>query len=547
MTDDALPLPSIERAAHGWRFLLDGRPALLLGGQLHNSTPTDVDLPAVLDRVRRLHADTVIGSASWSLVEPDEGRFDFATVDAQLKAARAAGFRLVLIWFGAFKNAASTYAPSWVRADPVRFPRAVVTGGRKEAFSHPGATPKPVLSVFSPELSGADRAAFVALLRHLASADPQHTVVLVQVENEVGLLGDSRDRSALADAAWSAEVPAELTAYLAAHEAELVPELADLWRAGGRRERGSWAEVFGTDGRAEEVFMAWGFARYAEDLAAAGKAEKALPMFANAWLGPQPGQQEAGDYPSGGPTARVLDVWKAAAPSLDLLAPDVYVDDAKAGMAPYHRPGNPFFVPEPRVRTGSLFWALGALKELGFSAFGIDDVREGSSLAHAYEVLSGMQQVIGDAQADGRIAGVLLEQGEREEIVLGDLRITVRGSRALLQQLLLDAGVEAPSPVIDAPRETDHGIPEPADTRAFGLVIQEGPDNLLVVGQDLTLDFAAEGAVVEVDAVEAGRFEAGEWRRTRIVNGDERLQIVPLDRVGAARVRLLRLPPALEH
>src|SRR4051794_22764116 len=150
MTDDALPLPRIERTEHGYRFLLDGRPAVLLGGQLHNSTPTDVALPAVLDRVRRLHADVVLGSASWSLVEPDEGRFDFATVDAQLEAARRAGLRLVLIWFGAFKNAASTYAPSWVRADPARFPRAVVAGGGEEGVSYARAAPQPGLAVVSP-------------------------------------------------------------------------------------------------------------------------------------------------------------------------------------------------------------------------------------------------------------------------------------------------------------------------------------------------------------------------------------------------------------
>jgi hypothetical protein len=543
VTEPAVPLPRIERTAHGWRFLLDGRPGLLLGGQLHNSTPTDIELPAVLDRVGRLHANVVIGSVSWTLVEPEKGGFDFTTVDAQLRAARDAGLRLVLIWFGAFKNAASTYAPSWVRADPDRFPRAVVRGGRNEAFSYAGATPKPVLSVLSPELRAADRAAFVAFLQHLAAADPQHTVVLVQVENEVGLLGDSRDRSLQADAAWSADVPSDLLEHLAAHEEELVPELAELWRAGGRRAHGSWAEVFGTDWRAEEVFMAWAFAAYAEELARAGKAVKPLPMFANAWLGPQPGQPEAGDYPSGGPTARVLDVWKAGAPSLDLLAPDVYVDDAKAGMAPYFRPDNPVLVPESRVRTGSLFWVLGALRGIGFSAFGIDDVREDSRLAQAYDVLSGMQHVIADAQAEGRIAGVLLEQGEREEVALGDLRITIQGSRALLQRLLLDAGVQAPPPDVDAPSETEGGMPERADVRAFGLVVQEGPDQLLVVGQDLTLDFAAEGVVVEVDSVEAGRFEAGTWRRTRILNGDERLSIVPHDRVGATRVRLIRLPP----
>ena len=144
----------------------------------------------------------MIGAASWAQVEPVEGSFDFSTVDAQVEAARARGLRLVLIWFGAFKNAASTYAPGWVRRDVGRFPRAVATGTDTALFTYPGAMPKPVLSVFSADLLDADRRAFVRFMEHLARPIPEHIVVMVQVENEVGLLRDSRDRSPAAEAAW---------------------------------------------------------------------------------------------------------------------------------------------------------------------------------------------------------------------------------------------------------------------------------------------------------------------------------------------------------
>lgn len=543
-SDTYRPLPMIERSGAAHRFLVDGKPTLLLGGQLHNSTPTDVELPRVLERVRELKASVVIGSASWSLVEPYEGHFDFSSVDRQLEAARAVGLRLVLIWFGAFKNAGSTYAPGWVRADPARFPRAVTDAGRKEAFTHPDATAKPVLSVFSEALRVSDERAFAAFVEHLQVADVQHTVVLVQVENEVGLLKDSRDRSPSAADAWLQAVPETLVRYFDEHESTLTEPIADLWRRHGRRTDGTWEEVFGNGWEADEVFMAWHFATYAERLAAAGKAVKPLPMYANAWLGPQPGQPEAGDYPSGGPASRVLDIWKAAAPSIDFLSPDIYIDDAKRALAPYVRGDNPLFVPESRVRTGSLFWALGQ-GALGFSAFGIDDVRAGSRLAQAYEVLGGMADVVTAAQAEGRIAGVLLEDGERQNLPFDDLRIVVQGSRALLQRMLLDAGVQAPPPFVDAPSETEHGIPEAADTRAFGLVIRQAPDEYVVVGQNLTVDFAIQDSIVEIDSVEAGHFEHGVWQTTRVINGDERLTIVPLDTVGIARVRLMRLPASL--
>ncbi|CCH88187.1 Glycoside hydrolase [Modestobacter italicus] len=540
------PVPFLRATDGGAQLVVDGEPTLLLGGQLHNSAASDPEhLRRVVDHVADLHAGTVIGSAGWAQVEPVEGTFDFSTVDAQLAAARDRGLHLVLIWFGAFKNAASTYAPRWVRADSRRFPRAVVDPGMHQVFSYPGAMPKPVLSVFSPELLAADRAAFVALVRHLAEADPEHVVVMVQVENEIGLLGDSRDRSPAADEAWAQQVPAELLTHLAGHADSLRPELAELWQRNGRRTAGTWAEVFGAGWEAEEVFMAWAFARHVEELAAAGKAVTPLPMYVNAWLGPQPGQSRAGEYPSGGPTSRVLDVWKAAAPSLDLLAPDVYVDDAQAAMADYDRPDNPLFIPETRFRTGSLFWALGHHRALGFSVFGIEDGRTGSQLARAYALLRPLAPAIAAAQAEGRIEGILLDEETPESTFrLGGLEVTARGSWELLGRMLLDAGVQPPPPPPPPPSETEgaEGPPAPADTRPFGLLLAEGEDTFLLVGQGVSVDFSTPGETVEVDQVQELRFDAGRWYDGRLLNGDERLHVIPLGDLGAARITLLRTP-----
>ena len=138
-------------------------------------------------------------------------------------------------------------------------------------------------------------------------------------------------------------------------------------------------------------------------------------MYANAWLGPQPGQPQAGDYPSGGPVGRVIDVWKAAAPSLDLVAPDIYVDDAKPVLRDYDRPDNPVFVPESRFAVGRMFWALGHHRALGFSVFGVDHARPDGQLGRACALLGEMEDVITAAQAEGRIAGVLLDDGETEQ------------------------------------------------------------------------------------------------------------------------------------
>ena len=196
-------------------------------------------------------------------------------------------------------------------------------------------------------------------MRHIKQTDPQHTVIMMQVENESGSLGDSRDRSPLAEAAWKQQVPVPLMNYFTRNKASLLPEMQQVWGRNGYRTSGTWAEVFGSDERADEIFMAYYIGRFIGEVAKAGKAELNIPMYANAWLGPQPGADVPGQWPSGGPVAGVLDVYHAAAPSLDFLAPDIYVEDFKGTCALYTRAGNPLFIPEARDQVGNLFWALG--------------------------------------------------------------------------------------------------------------------------------------------------------------------------------------------
>lgn len=534
----AEPLPVISNR----QLIVDGKPYLALGGELHNSSASSADyMRSIWDKLQAMHVRTVVSTVSWEDAEPTEGQFDFSRVDAQIAEARKRDMRLVLIWFGAFKNATSTYAPTWVRGDTHRFPRAVASAALKEAFTYQGAMPKPVLSVFSPNLLKADRAAFVALMKHLAAVDADHRVIMVQVNNETGLLRDSRDRSALAQAAWTTPVPPALLAFLATHRAELKPDLDAVWSRQGRRRSGTWAQVFGTDWQADEIFMAWHFASYMEALASAGKKELALPMYTNGWLGPQEGQPTAGQYPSGGPARRVLDVWRAAAPSLDMLSPDIYAPNVKEVLADYDHAGKPLFVPEAQFRTGDIFWALGQHPTIGYSVFGIEDGRVDGQLAQAFSELSDMDGLIARAQAERRIAGVLIDDGKPAVIKLGGYTITVQETMGLLRTMLLDVGLQAPPPPPPLPSETEGPLarPAPGDGRAFGLVIAEGNDTFLIVGKGFTADFAKGAALAEVDRVEVGHFVAQHWQAGRVLNGDERLSIIPTDRIGTVRIRLL--------
>lgn len=213
------------------------------------------------------------------------------------------------LWFATWKNAISSYAPAWVKTDLERFFRAQVTQGMSSLTISPMCT----------AACEADARAFAALMRHLREVDgKRQTVIMVQVENETGLLGAARDVCPQADEAYAEQVPRELMAHLEARRGALNPELSALWRQAG----GSWEEVFGQGG--PEVFMAWHTARYVNAVAGAGKAEYPLPMYANAWLMHQKGQSP-GAYPSGGPVAKMMDIWQAAALAMDALADTYYL------------------------------------------------------------------------------------------------------------------------------------------------------------------------------------------------------------------------------
>jgi beta-galactosidase GanA len=242
-------------------------------------------------------------------IEPKEGSFDFSVLDHWIETARQHNLHMVLLWFGSWKNAVSSYAPSWVKSDVTRFPRAPAGD----------ESPSPILSTLASETRRCDSRAFASLLRHVREKDSeQQTVLMVQVENEVGYLGRSRDRSPKANRQFQAPVPTALVHSLEAQakQLQLSPELASQFNERGH----TWSKVFGD--AASEGFMAWNYATFIEAVAKAGKQEYALPMYVNAQL-PAP-QEKAGEYPSGGPHPYYLKIYRAAAPSIDFYSPDIY-------------------------------------------------------------------------------------------------------------------------------------------------------------------------------------------------------------------------------
>lgn len=493
------------------QLLVDDQPFLILGGELGNSTAsTPQSMAPHWDTLTEAGLNTVLAPVSWELIEPEEGRFDFSSVDSLLEGAREHDLRLVILWFGAWKNSMSSYVPAWVKRDVSRFPRTLGEGGRRQE----------ILSAFDPATRDADAAAFAALMGHLARVDGQRrTVIMVQVENEIGFLPTAREPGPVADAAFAGQVPQALLDRMAGD-----PRL--------KARSGSWAEVFGTDAAGEEIFQAWGYARYAEAVAAAGKAAYPLPLFVNAALN-RPGVAPGG-YPSAGPLAHLFPVWDVGAPSIDLLSPDIYFEAFADWIAPYDRPGEALFIPEanranrPDTVANALF-SVGAHSAIGFSPFSIENIADEpkARLATAYAHLAGAWPLIAPARGTDRLAGFSaalnaegLASTERGTITLGDYVLTL-------------------TPVDPwTPRDQQ-------DLRGHGaLILQTGPEELVVIGSGVTITFNTQNParVAGLESVWLGRFEDGAWRPERLLNGDETHQgrhvRLPPGPVQTQRVRL---------
>jgi len=501
-------IPHLEKRGAATQLIVDGRPFLIFGGELHNSSSSSVEfMRPSWPRLAALHLNTVVLPVAWETIEPAEGRFDFAVVDGLLAGARENNLKLVVLWFGAWKNTFSSYAPAWVKENEDRFPRVQTSDGR--------GTER--LSPFSPAVRDADAKAFAALMRHLRAADGEkHTVLMVQVENEIGVVGQSRDHSPAAETAFAAPVPPALTDFLARHRRSLDSDLRAAWEAAGGKSVGTWRQVFGNGSLTDDLFMAWNYATYVQTVAAAGKAEYPLPLYTNAAL-VRP-NYEPGQYNSGGPLPHSIDLWHAGAPALDFLSPDIYFNEFAYWAGKYTRPDNPLFIPEAQggaAGAANALYAYGRLSAIGFSAFGIDD--EGNTpldlvgitnpgahpdnraLGRAYALLSALAPVILEKQETGGLAAAVLE-GEAQRsgrVAVGDYTATITRSGA-------------------------------ASERVGALFIQTAPEEFLVVGSgEAQITFSTDRPgppVVGIESSDEEHLEDGKFVVGRRLNGDENSQ-----------------------
>jgi len=523
-------MPRIEHANGRFAMMVDGKPFLLLGAQIHNSSSWASALPAAWAALEAFHVNTVEAPVYWEQMEPTHGTFDFSNVDLVVTQAREHHLRVVLLWFGAWKNGQNHYVPEWVKGDIKTYPREITAYDKVLDVMSPG----------SPATLDADKHAFAALMHHLREIDgAQHTVIMVQVENESGSVGSVRDFSPAAQKSFADQVPAELTRTL-------------------HLRAGTWSQVFGAD--ADERFEAYSTARYINEVARAGKAEYPLPMYCNVWIAypvhalenrdrPSAGQE----YPSGGPQQANIPIWKAAAPAIDALAPDFYSDDAalfRDVLAAYHRDDNPVLIPETRVDSNfgrELFYALGS-GAIGFAPFGIDRSEIPAAPSSAVTPPTGAE----DPANNFAVLKPIGEQIARLNFE-GKLKTAVEERGTERQTVHLD-GADA---VISFGFPQSDGAMPPGTQRRQGraLVAQLGALEFLVTGFDASVSFVASAEdkarneQLEILRAEEGSYVNGVWRPIRILNGDETDRglnfsgVQPVVRIRLHKIPLLNLAP----
>lgn len=464
-------IPHWEQQGTATQLIINNKPKLLLAGELGNSSASSPqDIERIFPKLQRMGLNTVLVPAYWDLIEPQEGKFNFSLIDKAIEQARKNELKIIFLWFGAWKNSMSCYAPMWFKNNYKKYPRTRTETGK----------PLEIASPFSENVFQTDSKAFVKLMQHIAQIDSkEHTVIMIQVENEIGMLENARDYSEEANRLFNSKLPDKLTTYLQKNKKQLHPWLYDKWQQAGGKIKGTWQEVFGKDIYTDEIFMAWYYASYVERMIQCGRKVYNLPMYVNAAMNSR--GRKPGEYPAAGPLAHLIDIWHCAAPSIDLLAPDLYDKGFTDWTAQYKLHNNPLFIPEIRLEANDgvrAFYAFGEHDAIGFSPFSIEDTPESSNypLIQSYRKLKELMPIITRYQGKGVMKGLLFDQNNKE-------RILTWGETNLICRHFFTLPWDA--------RATDGSIwPE-----GGGIIIRMAEDEYLIAGSGIVVEFKSSDEI----------------------------------------------------
>jgi hypothetical protein len=531
-------IPFLRKQGTATQLVVDHKPFLMLAGELLNNSATSVEyMKPLWPKLADAKFNTILAGVSWAQIEPAEGKFDFSVLDGVIRDARNSHLHLVLLWFGTWKNGLSSYPPDWVKKDFQRFPRVQIVGDKTPwpVFGGPrtnftGSLSIELFSTFGTATRDADARAFAALMRHVKEVDgANHTVVMIQVENETGLQGDTRDRSPAANKAYAGPVPVELMDYLQRHKSTLIPELDKVWKATDYKTSGTWEEVFGKGRATEEIFMAWNFACYINKVIEAGKAEYPIPMFLNCpqfGFGTAPAPLKGGGQ-SGGAMPDAMDVWRAGAPAVDVFAADIYSPNFTGFCAKYSQSGNPLLIAETGggadLKTKAIY-AFGRHDAMGFSPFGIDRMGTTNNPDPVgYNLLSQLAPMILEHQGNGTMSAVLMNATNAvQKVPVGNYTLEVAPSRPR------GGGGGGATPAgrgAGSLGSVGGGSgASPAVVPSVAIFIATGPDEYYVAGNGVTVTFSSNTPgtpLAGLGVVEEGTFVNGHWVPGRWLAGDD--------------------------
>ena len=456
----------LQQQGTATQLIVNDKPFLILGGELGNSSASCAeDIERIFPKLERMGLNTVLVPAYWDLTEPVEGQFDFSLTDKVIDQARKNHLKVIFLWFGAWKNSMSCYTPLWFKENYKKYPRSYTENGK----------PLEIASAFSEEVFKADNRAFSQWMKHIASIDKEEgTVIMIQIENEIGMLESARDHSALASKAFHAPVPEEFVSYLQKNKKRLHPQMLKKWGSQGYKTAGNWQEIFGADIYTDEIFMAYHYAKYVERMAQTARSIYNVPLYVNAAMNSR--GRKPGEYPSAGPLAHLIDAWHCGAPSIDILAPDLYDNGFIDWVAQYHLHNNPLFIPEIKLTENDgvrAFYIFAEHDAIGISPFSIEDGSDNpdNMLVAGYRHLNELMPLLTQYQGKGVMKGLLFDQQDKERILeMDDLVLTCRHNFTLPWD----------------PRATDGSTwPE-----GGGIILRINKNEYIIAGNGIVVEFA---------------------------------------------------------
>lgn len=511
--------PYLKKQGNKTLLYVKEKPFIMIAGEVHNSSSSSLSyMEDVWEKAMELGLNTLLLPISWELIEPVQGEFDFSLVKGLIDQARERKMKISFLWFGSWKNAQCYYVPSWVKTDLLRYKRAEVIKGEKftrnkDFYGMPYTT----MSYLCEETKQADAYAFsrlMAFIRDYDSAD--QTVITVQVENETGIMGAAREHSDEADQFFNDMVPQKFADYMYANIDKMQSDIKEEMKKGKRR--GNWSEVFGSV--AEEIFSAFFVSGYVNEVAQKGKTEYNIPMSANCWLNKE--GEHPGSYPSGGPIDRVKEVWKFCAPSIDILAPDIYVPNFTQVCDAYTEEDNPLYIPECATHSyaaSRLMLCVGHYQGLCYSPFGFEDMGKPFDGAMTFlfgaDVTDPALQNPQDVTEYGQVSKYLqqlmpvITEKYGTSLLQASCKEKEKAACFEFEQYKISAVFE--SPLMTA-------------NNGGCLVVQEESDTFYILVNKAMILFESNQKskqCLDILELEEGEFVNGEWIRNRRLNGDE--------------------------